>query len=346
MVMIKKRGFVIVSPEEIGKRRSIPEFIADKPKIMEFHKKRIELAKAIVEHEKKTGKIVFKSKSEIHSVRWNPQYASASERFSVIRTLVDNGYEVRVLSPKDPALKKRFEKFIGKATEFGAKELETEEKDPRLLSYVRDSETKIGKTVFVSPEATDDILKRTGNTSQRVISRAGEGGKIVDGGKFAIASGDMTEKEIQQVEKETGKKVYKIPTAIEPVELKLWPKQTIATYLAEMLHVDMYVNVIPQRNIMLVEDAYLRQNKKQIEAIAKKEGLKIVATDPKEFRMRPTNFLRLPDGKMLFNKAPKTIEKLKKAGVKDEDFIVNERKVEFNPEYGGGSIRCFTLSSR
>ena len=88
------------------------------------------------------------------------------------------------------------------------------------------------------------------------------------------------------------------------------------------------------------------KDKKEIEEIAKKEKLKIVIVDPSEKKMKPTNFLNLPDGKILFNKAPKTIAKLKKAGVKEEDLIINKRKVEFNPEYGGGSIRYFTLSTK
>lgn len=277
----------------------------------------------------------------LRQATWHPQYANAGERLAVIKTLVKNGYAVRVLKPTAPNLAGKYDEFLSRARKLGAKMLETGERDEQLVDWVRDHSTQLGGKVYLSPKATHDYMKALGENSARKRLQIGEGGNLIVGSGFALIpkkAGDENARELAQ----QGFKVYRMPSKIMPTALMYHPgRPTEMQALQESWHLDLHVNAAPRRGIILADSSYYTLNKERLDDIARKHKQKLVIVPPEETRLLPTNFVELPDGKLLLNNAPATIARLREAGLKEDDYIRMPNAVRFN-HYGNGGMRCFT----
>jgi len=288
----EQKGTVIISPTKIGAKIPLKEAveggakkIANKRK--DLFKERIENLKELTklnERRKKSRKEPLDLSKEIRSLGWSPQYAHAGERLSLVKKLKKEGYNVKVIAPRDEEIRKEFQEFIEKAEELGAEKIESRETQEELISFIRDQEKKVGDTIFKSKDAKGDILAQAGEKGKgRIRSGAGEGGKVIDAGNCILASEDLSEKEIKQLKKAAkDKEVYKLPTKTEKKEIKSTPKKKLAEEELEATHIDHFVNTIPKRNIMLVQPEYYRENKEKIDQIAKKEKLEVVKSSKSE----------------------------------------------------------------
>lgn len=272
---------------------------------------------------------------------WHPQYANAGERLAVIRTLLKHGYDVRVLKPTAPSLAGKYDEFLSRARKLGAKMLETSEQDQQLVNWVRDHSVQLGKNVYLSPDATHDYMKALGENSTRKRLQIGEGGNLVVGKGFALIPKKASAENARELAQH-GLKVYSLPSKIMLTRFEYCPGRPAEMQaLQESWHLELHVNVATRRGIMLVDPEYYQLNKTLLDGIARKHKQRLVTVPPEEAALLPTNFLELPDGRLLLNNAPATIARLREAGLTKDDYIQMPVAVRFN-NYSHGSLRCFT----
>jgi N-dimethylarginine dimethylaminohydrolase len=102
-------------------------------------------------------------------------------------------------------------------------------------------------------------------------------------------------------------------------------------------HLDVFVNSIPEKNILLVDPEYLSKNQKLL-SIAKEIGFRLITIPKEEQYYYPANFLALGNGEVIVNsKAKQTIQLLKKNGV---NVFATPKGISANLTMNGG-VGCF-----
>ncbi|MCM8765415.1 MAG: arginine deiminase-related protein [Candidatus Omnitrophica bacterium] len=110
------------------------------------------------------------------------------------------------------------------------------------------------------------------------------------------------------------------------------------------LHLDFFLGIFEEGKIILVDPDYYKENKAAVDEIAEGEGYKIVLIPEEEKKLRPGNFLSLPNGKVLMINAPKTYAEIARVIGQDkvkQSIKLLDSSLEANLKLGGG-IRCMT----
>ncbi|MEM4389901.1 MAG: hypothetical protein QXG98_04530 [Candidatus Micrarchaeia archaeon] len=129
---------------------------------------------------------------------------------------------------------------------------------------------------------------------------AGEGGALVAGRDFILASQALPQHALDQLRACFGnKRIHVIPT------------------LYGMPHIDCFIGVIPSRGVLLADPQYAKIHRSVINFLRAKEGLEPVVIPEEEAGANAANFLLVENGRetVLLNHAPRTAEALAKRGV-------------------------------
>lgn len=172
-----------------------------------------------------------------------------------------------------------------------------------------------------------------------------EGGNIVYSAKdrFLLLSNEVTvglKTEFKDIL--NGRiKVYEIPSGY----IRIYREGKAHIAAAMPSHIDLSIGILEDAKILLVDKFYMSRPGygEKIKDIAKAEGYKIVHVDEDEAHLHPANFIKLPDGKILMEKAPKTINNIQNnlpEGVTLDIIQVNRSLLASILHYG--SIRCST----
>jgi len=211
-------------------------------------------------------------------------------------------------------------------------------KNPEDREWLRDRWTQVGQGIFVPPaDITSGWVRADpsrGLTSRRIVqSPLGTGGRVVSGRDFILVQRDpdygAVKPHADWLEK-SGWKVYVMPSPSRKAQREDVIK-----------HIDLHVGVAPTKNgghLILANRKYLAENRALFDRIARETGSKIVQVPEKEEALFPTNFLVLPDGKVLMTGgAPKTKALMEKAGIQVYTTIPLKETVTL-----GGGLRCLT----
>ncbi|MBI4970599.1 MAG: hypothetical protein HZC17_02025 [Candidatus Omnitrophica bacterium] len=119
------------------------------------------------------------------------------------------------------------------------------------------------------------------------------------------------------------------------------------TYLFDNGHLDTVIGFIPARatssgkNILLIDPWYHKEvaENAEFKRLIAEQKIAVFDVEKSEAYLNPTNFGILPDGKFLFNFAPKTIKKL---NLKEEAYVslANENDAMKLMPILGGSVGC------
>ena len=269
------------------------------------------------------------------------------ERLAVLYKLVKNGYKVVVPIPVGGDC---YSEFVADAKRIGA-EIVKADVGLRNIEWIRDlffeikddnGEKRIYKIAPMNEESTVgkiDFLHKLGARHERKVLGLGEGGMLVMGQGFVIVSEYLDNKSLKNLKLDQYR-VYRLPAVnlefLRRVVRGVQPHTHRIFF--EFEHIDVGINIIPGKKIIVVDPFYYEENRSEIKRIARREGHKLVVIPKSEAHLAPANFLNLPDGKVLVNKAARLNKRLRKHGVKT---IMMHRKVYKNLFLHGG-IRCFT----
>ena len=302
---------------------------------------------------------------------WEPKLKLYGERLALLKKLVEEGYDVRVVIPYTE--KEKFKQFAKDAERLGAKIEEVEEtygptewprdnalqvRENGTTTFMYDRRNKIlvkmGKKILVDEKIPFEthplykLFKKIGVEGKIVKSELGEGGRVVVGNGIALVSDVLKDtKELKELEKRVDK-IYFLPSIKLKLEMKLSPTIDMLDedVYREHSHIDLAVGLVRGRNgekVMIVDPNYYKDNKELLKRIARETGHRIIKIAKSEAHLRPANFLVLPDGKILMNKAPKLKRQLEKHGV---DVIMMDRPLKEHIKFTAGGIRCSTAEFR
>lgn len=304
---------------------------------------------------------------------YQPLAMHGHERLSVIRDLKNHGYSplipIRLFDLKyNPQLKT----FVRKAIRAGAKITPTElmlnpiEKRANPLlgmaaeatpsaSWIADVHRVIGNEVHTCDFFLNRThLRRVGFWGKiRNFSSAGESGAIVGHGKVLLVTKKVLPEDVNYLRRK-GHRVYVMPTfrtrgtfyyrpnALRPEKDFNWRTGKTVGVIKREAHLDYRINIIEKARLLIVDRQYYGVNKNRIIKIAMANNFRIEVVGERE--LLPTNFLWLPDGKILINKSETLRRILEKHGLKEtKDFVVSSTPVKYN-RYLGGGIGCFATA--
>jgi len=282
----------------------------------------------------------FSCQPAISALSFIPHIGCLNERIEVVKTLTEHGYDVRMLAPTNEIMRYQRSYCLAQAESLGAKLLDTDEKMQQLTDWCRDGQMQIGKTTYNSPDLHDDWFAKLGCNRNKVVSKLGEGGRVVEGYCFTLVSEDTDETSMQNLRKDN-LRAYKLPFG---TKIRTFYKRdgTVAFATKGLCdHVDLFVNTLEAGKLIIVDPHYLSKCSKQLVNIAKREGYEILRVQPSEMFLAPTNYLTLPDGMILMNRAEKLYDELKRKGLA-ENVIMTPTKHHFNSDGLIGGIRCYT----
>jgi hypothetical protein len=215
------------------------------------------------------------------------------------------------------------------------------------VQWVRDMGLQVrgggNHTIYVRP-GTPDIFARIDRTSVRSVSKGGEGGLVVPGDGFVLLSKKAGAIAKEQFERQ-GLKVYMLPSGVKDYRVMASGRTSASRQplFYKFAHIDMFINVIPGKKLLVVDPYYYAANKPEIDAVARETGHRVVKVAVSEAPLHPANLLHLPDGRVLINKAPRLARQLEKRGLESgKDYIMMDRKIIANPTFFSGGIRCMT----
>ncbi|MFH1235096.1 MAG: hypothetical protein V1493_05800 [Candidatus Diapherotrites archaeon] len=174
---------------------------------------------------------------------------------------------------------------------------------------------------------------------KKFFSALGEGGTVVNiGDRFLLVAGGTAgaaEKEIAFLEG-LGMEVFRLPPGLAPKCQTVVNDWKRLVYI-ENPHIDLFINRIPGRKILVVDYNYFQDNRQLVKEIASKTGHALVVVPQAEGALFPANFLDLGKNRILMApKARKTIRALKKLGV----FVVRASNGMGSTYPRGAGIRC------
>lgn len=123
-------------------------------------------------------------------------------------------------------------------------------------------------------------------------------------------------------------KIYELPTPVGE----------------HFLHIDFFLGIFEEGKVILVDPDYYKENKTQIDKIAKEQEYKVVLVPVEEKELYPSNFLSLPNGEIVMVNAPQTYAEITKVIGQDKavQYIkLLDSSLTTNLKLGGG-IRCMT----
>lgn len=268
------------------------------------------------------------------------------ERISLISKLATSGKRVIIIAPKN--ITQENQNLLKNLTMLkNVRVMRVEPNSVYNIPWTRDLFTRLKRRFYAKEHSTffrnniNPILKR----------HFGEGGRIINLGKIngkptIILSSTVrektsidrifVEKEIrEEIEllKRQGYNVFELPGHFfspyrkNPELKKTW-----------FDHLDVFINTIPEKKLILVNPDYLQQNNKKIREILKQTKYKLLVVPEEEKLLYPANFLNMGKGEILINSdAKKTIELLRKQGVK---VFASPKGIRANMTKRGG-IGCF-----
>ncbi|MDD4251145.1 MAG: hypothetical protein PHX27_03070 [Candidatus ainarchaeum sp.] len=267
------------------------------------------------------------------------------ERISIINQLISKGKRVVVFVPKEiNKIENEYLKQITKKR--NVKIINVENNSPYNTAWQRDSFTKL-KSRYYNKDRMRDIRARVPEQLRRYF---GEGGRVIDlgtlkGKKSIIVSNTVKESGNPRIEKEIreeismlkrqGYNVFELPGHDFSPHGRTGNPQLKKAWFD---HLDVFVNSIPEKKVLLVDPDYLKKNYSNITGISKATGFKIIKIPQKEKYSYPANFLNIGNGEVIVNSdAKQTINLLKNTGVK---VFVSPRAIRENLTMRG-SIGCF-----
>ncbi|MDD3083581.1 MAG: arginine deiminase family protein [Candidatus ainarchaeum sp.] len=265
------------------------------------------------------------------------------ERISVINQLVKLGKKVIIVVPKTIDQKQDiFLKQIKKTK--NVKIMRIGERSPYQGPWQRDCFTRLGRRYY-NKDISMSARAITPQYSQRYF---GEGGRIINLGKIkgkqtllisntAKEGISIIKKEIkEEIEmlKRQGYNVFELPGhdfspygQKKPELKKRW-----------FDHIDVFINTIPEKKLLIVDPDYLRKNRRIIENIVSETGFRLIIIPEKEKYTYPANLLSIGNGEIIMNSdAKKTINILRNVGVK---VFASPKGIKANLTMRGG-IGCF-----
>jgi len=191
------------------------------------------------------------------------------------------------------------------------------------------------------PHSIEAIIKeknkKGGNLELEVDSPFGEGGRVIEFSDFTLASNTI-KKELEERNQLEDKKIY----FLDPDPVKDVIGEKIKTTNVRS-HIDYYVNGIESggRIVILTDPDFYTANEDIFNQMKCEQEIEIVRVDEQERSRVPTNFLSLPNGKILMAAGtPITQESLEKR-VGSDKIITTKNPVDNLLEKGYG-VRCFT----
>lgn len=262
----------------------------------------------------------------------------AEERLSVITQLVDEGYDVRIVVPTIPKRASEYLTFLDEAktrTNNLVQLSKIMEDDGQLIEWIADAQKQLGDSILIPPAARDNLISKLGHGGAVIKTHLGEGGKSVFNDEIALLSTEVDNVGINLL-----KKSKITPYIMDSPITRLTTNMMDAKWGSA--HVDTHLNVIKIGNnrILIANEGYYNPNKAKIDEITTKHNYELVTIPKDEEYLMPANFLRLPDGRLFLNNAPKFIRNLKAAGVSDSNLIVSKIPIIHNPKLCG-SVGCF-----
>ncbi|MGI6589588.1 MAG: arginine deiminase family protein [Candidatus Iainarchaeum sp.] len=277
-----------------------------------------------------------------------------SERMGVIKLLAKSKKRVIITIPQS-APKQQIEKLrrvieaIKKETKNTMiKLVPLSENNYYNAFWERDVFTRMGKRILNKSRATD--LKTNSQKEKRFF---GDGGRIINAGKvngkevLLVASSpqhaskrklgvqkNLVNEEIEMLTKR-GYLVFELPGFNYK---RLGRTQGSKATNRFFEHIDVFINTIPQKKVMLVDPDYYAKHSGRITKIAQTIGFKLIKVPVEERYFYPSNFLNIGNGEIIMDKkATRTAKLLEKAGVK---VYTTPSTLEGNNLMFGG-VRCF-----
>lgn len=284
----------------------------------------------------------FKEKMRLFC--WRPSKQLFNERKLILKKLLNEGYDTKIVCPLKE--EKEFSDFLAKAESIGAKKFPLPFSSPVEVSWVRDTLQPLEKRVLIyTPKSRvkEQMSIKQALKSKGIPTRhwnGGRWGRTVFGRDFVIVANPLKAK-ARRFFNPLSFEVYDLPGFIQESNPMKTRKQRAVNKRVFVYsdHIDMRLNILNKEKIILVDSDYLSDNRKAIERIANRTDHLIVEIPHRESKLSPANFLKLPDGKILLNKAPKTAAKLEENGV---TVIMPDRPITASPLHHHGSIRCMT----
>jgi hypothetical protein len=348
------KGVVIVSPSHTLMRDKFDKKGKWVGTSHGFHKREKQRARVWVEHAKRRaregsleheldekGNVVVSYRPP--GLGRFPEVLPTSERLAVVKKLVSHGYDVRFIHAENISAPE----FYSRAEELGAKPVKSPDVNPQWIRNWADQFIgPKGSKILVNNAFNAKTLKGFVDKKDLVKTKGVLFGEVVKGHDFVLASENAAEKVREHLE-EIGLEVFTMPPGkLEvPVEGRLGRKVVKEKVFEKYNDIDVFINAIPSKKLFVVDPRYYSENKKLIKKIAEKKKYKIVKIALSEAHLMPANFIDLPDGRILINKAKRLAAQLEKHGLKkDRDFIMMDRPVKSQQKYLGGGLRCFSLS--
>lgn len=186
------------------------------------------------------------------------------------------------------------------------------------------------------------LLRKPGEMPGESIA---EGGNMVYSAKdrFLIISESMSDRvklRIRNIFK--GRmKVYELPAGYFRIHAQ--GKKDIPARMDD--HIDLSIGILEDAKLLLIDGAYLSRPdfSGKIYEIAKAEGYSVVTVDESEAYLHPANFLKLPDGRILMERVPKTIDRIRSSLPEGSTLEIIQLERSFITNLlAFGSLRCAT----
>ncbi len=132
-------------------------------------------------------------------------------------------------------------------------------------------------------------------------------------------------------------KIYEVPAGFVRLHTEGKPDKLMRHH-----HIDLTLGILEDAKILLVDPFYYRYPYHSIiRNIADKEGYEIVVVDESEAYLHPANFVKLPDGKILMENAPRTVVAIKRVLPKGSKLeIIPAKKSLRANSLNYGSLKC------
>lgn len=268
-----------------------------------------------------------------------------NERLRVIGQLLKKGKRVIVTVP--PGFPKEDIEYLKSLKSLGGniRILKTKNESIYNSNWTRDVFTRVEERFYNKDSAVNSNLRKPEHL-RRIF---GEGGRVINLGKIngkpsliisrstKEANNLVVSKEIkEEIEmlKRRGYNIFELPGH----EFSTYGQKRKANVGKTFFdHLDVFVNAIPEKKILLVDPEYRKKNP-DVENIAKRIGFKLITIPTAERYSYPSNFLPIGSGEVIVNSAAKkTIALLKKEGVK---VYATPKEIKANLTMRG-SVGCF-----